>query len=59
MARSCGETGMNRFLILRLLNAAIAADARKDFAMAGLLTETIEYLEKENGREPPVHDLQR
>jgi hypothetical protein len=50
---------MNRFLILRLLNAAIAADARKDFAMAGLLTETIEHLEKENGRKPPVHDLQR
>jgi DNA-binding ferritin-like protein len=38
---------MNVFLIHRLRNAAIAADQRKDFAMAELLTEAINELEKE------------
>jgi hypothetical protein len=37
---------MNTFLIHRLRNAAIAADQRKDFAMAELLTEAINELEK-------------
>jgi hypothetical protein len=42
------QTGvqMNTFLIHRLRNAAIAADQRKDFAMAELLTEAINELEK-------------
>jgi DNA-binding ferritin-like protein len=46
MARPCGETRMNTFLIHRLRNAAIAADQRKDFNMAELLTEAINELEK-------------
>jgi hypothetical protein len=37
---------MNTFLIHRLRNAAIAADQRKDFNMAELLTEAINELEK-------------
>lgn len=46
---------MNVFLIHRLRNAAIAADQRKDFVMAGLLTEAIAELE---GPKPePVPDL--
>jgi hypothetical protein len=46
---------MNIFLIHRLRNAAIAADQRKDFAMAGLLTEAITELE---GAKPePLFDL--
>lgn len=40
---------MRLYLILRLRNAAIAADQRKDFAMAELLTEAIHELENENG----------
>jgi hypothetical protein len=36
---------MKDFLILRLRNAAIACDQRKDHAMAELLTETINELE--------------
>jgi DNA-binding ferritin-like protein len=37
---------MSTFLIHRLRNAAIAADQRKDFNMAELLTEAINELEK-------------
>jgi DNA-binding ferritin-like protein len=37
---------MNTFLIHRLRNAAIAADRRRDPAMAALLTEAINELEK-------------
>ena len=40
---------MNLFLVHRLRNAAIAADQRRDFAMAELLTETIAELERLNG----------
>lgn len=39
---------MRLYLILRLRNAAIAADQRRDFAMAELLTEAIHELEKED-----------
>lgn len=46
---------MNTFLIHRLRNAAIAADQRKDFMMASLLTEAINELE---GAKPaPSFDL--
>ena len=36
---------MKEFLILRLRNAAIACDQRKDHALAELLTEAISELE--------------
>lgn len=41
---------MRTFLILRLRNAALVADQRKDFAMAELLTEAIHELENEDGQ---------
>jgi DNA-binding ferritin-like protein len=47
---------MNLFLIHRLRNAAIAADQRKDFAMAELLTETIAELEKDKGEVDELRD---
>ncbi len=37
---------MKEFLILRLRNAAIACDQRKDHALAELLTEAIHELEE-------------
>jgi hypothetical protein len=46
---------MNTFLIHRMRNAAIAADQRKDFATAGILTEAIEELE--GGKPEPAPDL--
>lgn len=36
---------MNLYLVLRLRNAAIVCDKRKDFALAELLTEVIKELE--------------
>jgi hypothetical protein len=47
---------MNVFLIHRLRNAAIAADQRKNFAMAELLNEAISELEKEKSELEELRD---
>jgi hypothetical protein len=50
---------VKEFLILRLRNAAIACDQRKDPALAELLTEAINELEKRDERKPQTESAER
>jgi DNA-binding ferritin-like protein len=50
---------VKEFLILRLRNAAIACDQRKDHALAELLTEAIHELEKHDERKPQTESAER